>query len=45
MDKIYFNGTIHSLDENEMLYSAIGIADGKIAFLGSNEEAKQLNAA
>lgn len=39
MDKIFFNGVIKTLDSNDHVYEALGIKDGKIAFLGTTEEA------
>lgn len=40
MDRILYNGTIRSLDDKNSIYEAIGIKDGKIAFLGTNQEAE-----
>ncbi len=45
MDKLYYNGTIHSIDKDDNIYSAIGIEGGKIAFLGTDEEAQRIRAA
>lgn len=42
MDKIYFNGQIHSLDCSDSVYEAIGIINDKIAALGSNESILKL---
>ncbi|MDK9712181.1 amidohydrolase [Acidaminobacter sp.] len=43
-DKIFFNGVIQTMDDNETIYEAIGLKDGKIAFLGSSLEALELEA-
>lgn len=40
MDKIFYNGTIRTLDDNNTVAEAVGIKDGKIAFLGTNKEAE-----
>ena len=40
MDKIFYNGTIRTLDDNNTIVEAAAIKDGKIAFLGSNAEAE-----
>ena len=45
MDKLFYNGNIYSIDETNTKYEAIGVADGRITFLGSNEEAAALEAA
>ncbi|MBQ6662844.1 MAG: amidohydrolase [Firmicutes bacterium] len=45
MDKIYYNGKVRAIDKENRVYEAIGIQDGRIAFLGSNEEARELPAA
>lgn len=42
MDKILYNGCIRTLDDNDSVAEAIGIKDGKIAFVGTNEEAEKL---
>ncbi len=42
MDKIFYNGTIRTLDDNHTVVQAVGIKDGKIAFLGTNEEAEKI---
>lgn len=44
VDKIYYNGRIYSVDRDNNRYSAIGVEDGKIAFLGSDEEAEKIKA-
>ena len=40
MDKIFYNGTIRTLDDNNSVVEAVGIKDGKIAFIGTNIEAE-----
>ncbi len=44
MDKIYYNGNIYALDKKGSRYTAIGTENGKIAFLGTDEEAAAINA-
>ena len=44
MDKILFNGVIKSIDDKDNVYEAVGIKDGIIEFLGTNEEASQISA-
>ena len=43
MDTLFYNGRIRTLDDQDTVVEAVGIRDGKIAFLGTNEEAKKLN--
>lgn len=45
MDKIYYNGNIRAMDAEGSVCSAIGIEEGRICFLGSDEEALGLDAA
>ena len=45
LDAIYQNGKIYTLRKEGECFSAIGIKDGKIAFVGDAEEAKQYEAA
>ena len=40
MDKIFYNGTIHTLDVDNSVVQAVGVKDGKIAFVGTNAEAE-----
>ena len=42
MDKILFNACVRTLDDNNTVAEAVGIKDGKIAFIGTNEEAQNL---
>lgn len=44
VDKLYYNANIYSIDEEDRSYSAVGVKDGKIAFLGSDEEAAAIEA-
>ncbi|MGM0437417.1 MAG: amidohydrolase, partial [Bacillota bacterium] len=44
MDKIFYNALVKTMDNNNSVYEAVGIKDTKIAFLGSNKEAKKLKA-
>ena len=39
MDKLFFNGKIRTLDGADRVTEAVGIRNGKIAFLGTNQEA------
>ncbi len=45
VDTLFYNGNIYSIDEANTKYEAIGAENGKIVFLGSNEEAAALEAA
>ncbi len=40
MKKVFFNGKIRAIDENNSLFEAIAVEDGKIIAVGSNEEVK-----
>lgn len=42
MDKILFNGCVRTLDDNNSIAEAVGVKEGKIVFVGTNEEAKKL---
>ena len=42
MEKIFFNGCIRTLDEADCVAEAVGIENGKIAFVGTNEEAQKI---
>ena len=39
MRTLRYNGTILSMDQTISRYEAIGVQDGKIVFLGTNQEA------
>lgn len=43
-DKIYYNGVIRTMDAERSVVSAIGVKDGKIAFLGDDAQAAALEA-
>lgn len=43
-DKIYYNGLIRTMDDKNSVCSAIGIKDGKICFLGDDNQAAGLKA-
>ena len=45
MDKLFYNGRIYSIDDTDSIYEAVGIKDGKIVFLGTNDEAAKAEAA
>ena len=45
MDLLFYNGVIHTMDVEERVVEAVGVTDGKISFVGSNEEAAKLDAA
>ena len=42
MDKVFYNAKVRTLDENNSVAEAIGIKDGKIAFIGTNEQAHSM---
>ena len=44
LDRLLFNGIVHTMDEGKPEAQAIGIKDGKICFVGSDEEAAALEA-
>ena len=44
MDTLFINGKIYTLEEEGRSVEALGVKDGKIAFTGTNEEAKALEA-
>lgn len=44
MDLLFYNGVIHTMDDEERVVEAVGVTDGKITFVGSNEEAAKLEA-
>ena len=43
MDRIFFNGLIRTLDNEHRIAEAVGVKDGKISFIGNNEEAKKFD--
>ena len=44
MDIVYYNGKISTLDDADTFYEAVGVANGKVAFLGTSDEAMLLDA-
>lgn len=44
MDRILKNGKVYSVDYNNRFYTALGIEDGKIVFLGSDDAADSIDA-
>ena len=42
MDKIFFNGRIRTLDDAGQVAEAVGVENGKIVFVGTNEEAEKI---
>ena len=44
MDRLYYNGKIYSIDDKNSKYTALGIENGKIAFLGNDYEAAHIAA-
>ena len=45
MDTIFYNGRIRTLDDNGSVAEAVGVENGKIIFVGSNEEALAMECA
>ena len=45
MDKVFYNGIIRTLDDNDTVAQAVGIKDGKIAFIGTDAEAEKIECA
>lgn len=43
LDKLFINGEIYSMKKEGEKFQSLGIKDGKIAFLGTDEEAKNLS--
>lgn len=44
VDRLYYNGKIYSIDNENRKYTALGIEKGKIAFLGDDKEALAIDA-
>lgn len=42
IEKMFINGSIYTIDKKNSVYEAMGINQGKIVFLGSNNEASNL---
>ena len=45
LERLLCNGIVHTMDEERPTAEAVGIKDGRIAFVGSNEEAAAMEAA
>ena len=43
LDKLFINGEIYSMKKEGEKFQSLGVKDGKIIFLGTDEEAKNLN--
>lgn len=43
LDKLFINGEIYSMKKEGEKFQSLGIKDGKITFLGTDEEAKNLS--
>lgn len=44
MDKLFYNGIIATLDDTDRIAEAVGIKNGIISFVGTNEEADKISA-
>lgn len=42
MDQLYYNANIYSIDKDNRQYSALGVKNGRIVFLGNDEEAARI---
>jgi predicted amidohydrolase YtcJ len=42
MDKIFYNGYINTLDDDDCVYEAVGVTNGRISALGINSALKRL---
>ncbi|MBO4990627.1 MAG: amidohydrolase, partial [Firmicutes bacterium] len=45
LERLLCNGIVYTMDEERPTAEAVGIKDGRIAFVGSNEEAAAMEAA
>ena len=43
MDTLLYNGIISTLDDADTMAEAVGITDGRISFVGSNQQAEKLS--
>ena len=43
LDKLFINGEIYSMKKEGEKFQSLGVKDGKITFLGTNEEAKNVS--
>ena len=44
MDRIFYNGKIYAIDQQNSFYTAIGVEKGRIAFLGNDAQAAGIEA-
>ncbi len=44
MDYLFYNGTVRTMNDKRDVAEAVGVEDGKIAFVGTNKEAEAFNA-
>lgn len=42
MDKLFYNGKIRTLNHSGAVVQAVGVKDGRVAFIGTNEEAAEI---
>lgn len=42
MDKLFYNGKIRTLNDDDSVVQAVGVKDGRIEFIGTNEEAAEI---
>ena len=40
LDSIFYNGRINALDDSDNTYEAVGVSNGRIAALGTDQELK-----
>jgi len=40
LDTIFYNGRINALDDSDNTYEAVGVSNGRIAALGTDQELK-----
>ena len=43
LDKLFINGEIYSMKKEGEKFQSLGVKDGKIVFLGTNDEAKNVS--
>ena len=44
MDRIFYNGKIYAIDQQNSFYTAIGTENGRIVFLGNDDQAAEIEA-
>ena len=42
MDRIFFNGCIRTLDDQNTTAEAVGVENGRIVFVGNDEQAAEI---